>query len=1133
MFEWIKYLGLCGAGLLLLFGSTLQAKSYYATVERISAGDGLPDTTVYSFAKDKAGFLWLGMPTALARFDGYQFRTFTKNGQPGHSLVVSSASNIFIDSQQRIWLGTWGEGLVLYDQNMQLIEHFSHHSDDPNSIGSDLVQVIFEDRDGDIWIGSNGGGLALYQSKSRNFKNFSHDEDDHTSLSHDRVWSIAQTDDGIIWVATSYGINRFDKNLQGQFTRFNHDPKDPTSINHVLVRSLLADGNHLWMGTEVGFGHFNTKTNTFGTIELFGDDATAAITQITADNKGGVWVGSQKGLFRYETQKQQLTPLASENNYQLFPHNDIRDILIDDAGILWVATRYAGLIKINLTSNSFSFYQRYDDNGRVDNTINMVHYIHADKQNGLWLGIGDGLLHMDMNRKNISRFDPGPDFSSIRINAIAESFNGTLWFGGPFGLLSLDRKRKKITNQSTILAGVDIKHILNLLMDDKGNLWIGTSHEGLLRYDTDGNVTRFKNDVNDPDSISGNSILALYQDRLGRIWAGSSDGANRYDEAHQRFIKYIGNSRDPDSLNNNVINVIYQTKDMVMWFGTPKSLDALDDLSGEFNHYGITEGLANANIKGLVEDEFGDLWISTSKGLSQFKRAQGHFFNFSVKDSLSSNEFLLRSATMGPDNKLYFGNNNGFHEVQPTEVEINNHVPTVVITDVWIDNQRIERYGFDGAEPLILDYRVKSLRLQFAALDFQAPGKNLYRHRLDGFVQDWTEPDNNRTVIYTSLNPGKYTFEVKGSNNSNQWNPQSASVQIIIQSPWWTWWWIKVLVVVFVVGLVYAWNRYRLVNMAIQKAQLEREVASRTQEISAQKDALMSAHQQLNERSMALKESNQELSLTLQKTAEYQDQLVEKEKMAALGKMVAGISHEINTPIGLGVTATTLMQDKLVALKKVFEDKKLSPNRLQKYLSEADETLGIIYRNLARAAELISSFKQVSVDQSSDERRTFEVALLIDEVLISLKPALKRVKHQVIVQCSREIIIKSKPGAISQILINLINNSLIHAFDGIEAGEMTIRIALNGNNCEMTYLDNGNGVAGAIKQRIFEPFATTKRGEGGSGLGMHLVYNLATQALSGTIAMNSDAKQGIEITMIFPISSRKKGRKPIKKLTNG
>lgn len=297
-----------------------------------------------------------------------------------------------------------------------------------------------------------------------------------------------------------------------------------------------------------------------------------------------------------------------------------------------------------------------------------------------------------------------------------------------------------------------------------------------------------------------------------------------------------------------------------------------------------------------------------------------------------------------------------------------------------------------------------------------------------------------------------------------------------------------------------------------------------------QADALLKAHRQLNERSMALRESNEILSQSLRQTAVYQDQLVEKEKMAALGNMVAGISHEINTPIGLGVTATTLMQDRMKALKKSFVNKKLSSSQLEKYLYEGEESLSIIYRNLERAADLISSFKQVSVDQASDEKRMFSLSQLIDEVIMSLKPNLKQVKHQVLVECDEALQIRSKPGAISQILINLINNSLIHAFDGIEQGTMSITVTQQQKNCELIYKDDGNGVSDDIEHRIFEPFTTTKRGEGGSGLGMHLVYNLVTQALDGTITMNTNVKKGIEIKMIFPTSIPKGGKKSNKTL---
>jgi signal transduction histidine kinase len=280
----------------------------------------------------------------------------------------------------------------------------------------------------------------------------------------------------------------------------------------------------------------------------------------------------------------------------------------------------------------------------------------------------------------------------------------------------------------------------------------------------------------------------------------------------------------------------------------------------------------------------------------------------------------------------------------------------------------------------------------------------------------------------------------------------------------------------------------------------------------------LSLEQKVNDRTLAVKESNQELLNTLEKMHQYQNQLVETEKMASLGQMVAGIAHEVNTPIGLGVTASTLMQDRLAVINTSFEDKKLSSKQLAKFLGESAENLGIIYRNLNRAAELISSFKQVAVDQSSEESRVFNFEKLINEILMSLKPNLKKVQHDVIVDCDSSINIRSMPGPISQIIINLVMNSLIHAFDGIDKGAISIAVSVADQSCRLSYKDNGVGVSEDIKKRIFDPFVTTRRGEGGSGLGMHLVYNLVTQALNGSITIFSEQDNGIEFTIVFPVT---------------
>lgn len=313
----------------------------------------------------------------------------------------------------------------------------------------------------------------------------------------------------------------------------------------------------------------------------------------------------------------------------------------------------------------------------------------------------------------------------------------------------------------------------------------------------------------------------------------------------------------------------------------------------------------------------------------------------------------------------------------------------------------------------------------------------------------------------------------------------------------------------------------RAFNTMLDK--IEQQISKLQQAEQENRQLTTSLEQKIAQRTDALKTSNQELLNTLATLHQYQNQIVETEKMASLGQMVAGVAHEVNTPIGLGVTASTLMQDKLADIQKAFDEKKLTSSHLAKFLAESKENLGIIYRNMERAASLISSFKRVAVDQSNDNRRQFNMQQLINEVLLSLRPNLKKTQHQVIVNCPAGLELDSKPGPINQILINLVMNSLIHAFEHIEQGEICISVSVQNNNCQLLYTDNGAGVPENIKKRIFDPFVTTKRGEGGSGLGLHLVYNLVTQALNGKIYLDSTLGQGIKIQIDFPVIVARSG----------
>jgi C4-dicarboxylate-specific signal transduction histidine kinase len=277
---------------------------------------------------------------------------------------------------------------------------------------------------------------------------------------------------------------------------------------------------------------------------------------------------------------------------------------------------------------------------------------------------------------------------------------------------------------------------------------------------------------------------------------------------------------------------------------------------------------------------------------------------------------------------------------------------------------------------------------------------------------------------------------------------------------------------------------------------------------------------QVTQRTQALKESNSELLKTLEQLHQYQGQLVESEKMASLGDMVAGIAHEVNTPIGLSVTASTLLQDKLTVMQEKFDEKRISTSEFERFLSDCDENLQIIYRNLGRAADLVTSFKQVAVDQSSEVDRDIHIPSFMNDVLISVKPRrLDPEKFPIRISCPDNLTVRAKAGPLNQVLINLIVNSMIHAFDGYENGQIDISFSMqNDSELEMVYSDNGKGVPSDISRKIFDPFVTTKRGSGGSGLGLHLVYNLVTQVLGGNIHFFSEEKNGVEFIVRFPVT---------------
>lgn len=277
--------------------------------------------------------------------------------------------------------------------------------------------------------------------------------------------------------------------------------------------------------------------------------------------------------------------------------------------------------------------------------------------------------------------------------------------------------------------------------------------------------------------------------------------------------------------------------------------------------------------------------------------------------------------------------------------------------------------------------------------------------------------------------------------------------------------------------------------------------------------------QMLEHQAREIELSNTELQENLETLRQTQAQLLQAEKMASLGTLVAGVAHELNTPIGVAVTAASTLHGNVENFEKEYQTGGLKKSSLENFIEHSKLGAELTLRNLERAADLVQSFKQVAVDQTSDAKRRFKLDEYLHEIITSLQPKLKTTKHRVAIECDETLELETYPGAIAQIITNFITNSLLHGFDGYtENGVITIACKKVASSVTLTYSDNGRGIPPEVLPRIFDPFFTTKQAQGGTGLGMHIVYNLATQKLGGSIRFEPNSGSGARFIVEFPCS---------------
>jgi len=845
--------------------AALSSRKVSIRFEKLGLADGLDQSTVFDIMQDHNGFIWLGTQGGLARYDGYELKSYRHEPFDETSLMNGWVIHIEPAADGGLWVST-SKGLDRMDPITESFTHFAHDPDDQTTIAGGAIASTFEAADGTLWIATWVNGLDKLEKGSTSITHFRHDSTDATSISDNQVHSIIEDSSGRLWIATRGGLDRMDPDRSGVFTRIVEG-----SVWPMLERP--EERGVLWVGSRGSLIRVDAQTETFERFHPFPNDPERGyISGISQDpvNKNMLWVSvagtglarfdlRTKGFFIYEPDPEDPNSLSTAGT---------GDVFTDRSGMVWVSTRGAGVDRFNPATVGFEYFRQGSDSpGSL--VGHGIWSILEDANGIIWAGTYDHeevnrLTRLDRQSDTVTYFehDPSDPYSLSKgsVHALFEDRTGVLWVGTSNTLSRLHRESGRfyhLKHDPSNPSSLSSSSIWSIFQDRSGTMWFGTIGGGLNRMDPDrpGEFTRYGYDENDPSTLSDRSVKYITEDQGGFIWmthGGFGRGISRLDPVSGNVTRYRHDKNDPNSLGVDAVGSLLERKREpgVIWLATSGGgLDRLDVASGKFRHFTVSDGLPNNTLYGVLEDEEGRLWISTNNGLSRFDPETETFRNYGLEIGLQSLEFNSGAFTKSRDGEMFFGGINGVNAFFPNELSENSVAPEVAIVDLKLSNQSVKESGAVNLSATIpetreirLKYDQTDIAFDYVALHFQNPEKNTFAYKLEGFNDDWVMAGDRRSASFTNLDPGEYTFRIKAANADGVWNEEGASIRLVVTPPFWATWWFRILTFLAIAGIVYTGYRARVEQISRRARELENEVDRRTQELQASNTQLEQSH---------------------------------------------------------------------------------------------------------------------------------------------------------------------------------------------------------------------------------------------------------------------------------------------------
>jgi signal transduction histidine kinase/ligand-binding sensor domain-containing protein/DNA-binding response OmpR family regulator len=1086
-------------------------------LNQIAGEEGLSHNTVTSILQDKDGYLWFGTFNGLNKYDGYSMKHYYYSLK-SKGLASNVVYELFEDKDGYVWVGT-SAGLNRINSNTGEIDVYF----DGRGKSTYAGKINLHQSKSGIFFIKVSDGIKFFEVDSQGKLEYEFFLKKYEDLNLN-IQNIIPSVNGKYWFLTpseKVKLYQVDIIRDGITPRLKIDKTDLTEPlfgsgskvldileypkntiwiinNHLELLKIKLSADLKVLASEkimLNSGINNEK----GQLERF--------LNMCIDNEGRIWVAGNKLLFNYEIESGEINNLSNNNELKgLINNQDIQEIFIDNANVLWLCTLDFGLYKMDLDSHTFYNSTEYLNPNQSSDLFKSPIVSMCEDQNGnLWFGTRDGdisALKKNMLNDNVAdKLKPPILFNySISDLNVKETFlfpevkrlmsdsKGAIWVGALNGLFKIkDDGTLQVSKIKDNLGNVIDNRVFAIEEDRKGNIWFGAWEEGLMKMSHNKqndsyHIINYNVSKKDSTSLSHNNITDILEDNQGNIWVATIKGLNRLkrlETGKMSFDKFYSNSADSNTLSNDHILDIHQAKNGDIYLGTyGGGLNRLRySVKGnpEFTHYTLENGLPNDVVSQIREDFEGNIWSMHIRQISKLNPSTGEIIYFEKKDGFNVDQFMGNAMEFTSSGTMVCGGVEGFTFFKPNNVTVNTKKPQVTITDFKLFNKSVKANeeiggriiltsGINETNKIVLPYHLNSFEFQFSSMHFSNPKKNRYKFFLEGFEEKlYNEIGQERKFAsYTNVPPGDYIFKVFGSNSSGIWSDVPKEIIITITSPWYLTPLAILIFIIILLAIIYIvykvrWNEIKLKN----QIKLESALYEKSEEINQMKL-----------------------------------------------RFFTNISHELRTPL-------TLIIGPLEQIMKGSKD--------AEYLQRLNT---MMYRNSTRLLRLINQLLDFRKAESSN------INLIVEQGdLVSFMEEIYNAFEEIATERHVEFTFRTDKknidawfdnDKIEKILYNLLSNAFKFTPPN-KSIELILETETTNNKdyAVIKVADKGIGIAPNDLSGVFERFYQVNKENNaiqtGSGLGLAYTKRLV-EIHKGNISIESTLDKGTTCSITIPIS---------------